>query len=351
MSSFVGYEKMPTLLKGFQLDEKTLREIDKYQWVVTEKIHGANFSCWYENKQLRFAKRKEYLQWTDDFFGFQLVVQQIEEKVLALFEELSLAYPAQRCTIYGELFGGAYPHAEVQADEHLQAIQTGIYYSPTINFCAFDIAIEPNNSPEDKFYLPYQEALQYFEQFGLFHAKPLLIGKLHEVMQFDIRIPSTVPAQLGLPFINGNLIEGIVVKPYKALPNTLPKRIIFKVKNPEFDESKEFHEAQKWSYVPVVPSYHEDLAFIADEIRLLITPNRLDSAISKVGQLDFANLARLHAVQQEVFDDIWVDFQEHSGELWEELTPAQQNWLVQRSVANIRELIEERRRGVAVPYI
>ncbi|MFY7788797.1 MAG: RNA ligase family protein, partial [Thermoflexibacteraceae bacterium] len=252
MSSFVGYEKMPTLLKGFQLDEKSLREIDKYLWVVTEKIHGANFSCWYENKQLRFAKRKEYLQWTDDFFGFQLVVQQIEEKILALFEQLSIYYPAKRYTVYGELFGGVYPHPNVPPVEHLQAIQTGIYYSPNINFCAFDIAIEPDEEADNKLYLPYQEALLYFEQFDIFHAKPLFIGKLHEVMQFDIRIPSTIPAQLGLPLVSPNLIEGIVVKPYKALPASLPKRIIFKVKNPEFDESKEFHEAQKWSYVPVL---------------------------------------------------------------------------------------------------
>lgn len=45
-------------------------QMEKLKWVVTEKVHGANFSFFYENGNLKFAKRKDYLNWTDDFLAF-----------------------------------------------------------------------------------------------------------------------------------------------------------------------------------------------------------------------------------------------------------------------------------------
>jgi hypothetical protein len=86
MSAFSGYEKMPPSLKKLGLSESDFSELEKPKWVVTEKVHGANFSFVYKNGTLRFAKRKAYLSWTDDFFGFQLVVNKIESNITPLFE-------------------------------------------------------------------------------------------------------------------------------------------------------------------------------------------------------------------------------------------------------------------------
>ena len=44
------YEKIPRTLKQLDLAEKALNELGKLTWVVTEKIHGANFSFAYENR-------------------------------------------------------------------------------------------------------------------------------------------------------------------------------------------------------------------------------------------------------------------------------------------------------------
>ena len=128
------YEKIPKSLKQYGFGEKALHALDKGQWVVTEKIHGANFSFAYENQKLRFAKRKEYLGWHDDFFGFQEVVSRLEDRVLALFEQLSLDVRADRYILYGELFGGQYPHPAVPAHPGVAAIQTGVYYAPDVRF-------------------------------------------------------------------------------------------------------------------------------------------------------------------------------------------------------------------------
>lgn len=50
----------------------------------------------------------------------------------------------EKIFIYGELFGGEYPHPEVNPVSGVQAIQTGVYYSPRIEYCAFDIAVVEN---------------------------------------------------------------------------------------------------------------------------------------------------------------------------------------------------------------
>lgn len=94
MNTFSEYEKIPQDFR--KLDETTVNQLKKLVWVVTEKVHGANFSFIYQNKKLSFAKRKGLLNWDDDFFGFQLVVNNLEDNILSLFEELSRNITADR---------------------------------------------------------------------------------------------------------------------------------------------------------------------------------------------------------------------------------------------------------------
>jgi Rnl2 family RNA ligase len=326
------YEKIPTTLRQLGLPEKALGALDKLTWVVTEKIHGANFSFAYENRKLLFAKRKAYLDWHDDFFGFQEVVCRLEDQVLGLFEALSLDVKADRYILYGELFGGKYPHPDVPAHPGVEAIQTGVYYEPAVHFCAFDLAFEAG---EKKQYLDYATAIRYFENFGIFYAKALFSGKLNEALAFDTRIPSRVPAQLGLPPIGDNLIEGVVIKPLRHSDlKEIASRPVIKLKNAEFEEEK-FHEAQKWSFIPNVSAKSEDLSFIVDEIAGYINANRVDSAVSKTGRLDVGNPARLQAIRDEMLADVWADFNGNHHGLLDELSADQQYWLRNRIKALI----------------
>ncbi|WP_160714973.1 RNA ligase family protein [Chitinophaga solisilvae] len=329
MNRNAEYEKMPKNLKGLHLSEKAMKELNKLKWIVTEKIHGANFSFVYEQRKLLFAKRKAYLSWTDDFFGFQTVVNEMEDNILRLFEQLSSDMPAQRYIIYGELFGGKYPHPEVTPVPYVQAIQTGVYYAPSIRFCAFDIAVE--DTAGGKQYLDYESALAYFERFGIFCAKALFSGKWNEALQVDIRINSLIPAQLRLPELDTNLIEGVVIKPlrHSGLIST-DIRPIIKVKNPEFDEEQKFHEAEKWSFIPKVTSRSEKLSFLVEEISGYITVNRLNSAISKTGRLDFSDEARLSAIKQEFLEDICVDFNEDNDRILAYLDTPEMKWVQDR---------------------
>ena len=337
-----AYEKMPDSLKKLKLSAADYAQMDKLRWVVTEKIHGANFSFIYENQQIRFAKRKAYLSWEDDFFGFQAVVQKLEHSIMSLFETLSRDFEGDQYIIYGELFGGAYPHPEVEQNEQVQAIQTGIYYTPAIDFCAFDIAIVKVETDE-KYYLDYADAIHYFESHGLLHAQILSEGSLNEVLEFDIKIDSTMPKKWDLPPLSNNLIEGIVIKPltHLRLPVgkqvlNLPYRPIIKIKNPEFEETQKYHQAQKWSYIPEAISHSEDLDFLVEALREYVTVNRLQSAISKIGALNANNQ---EFILDEFLTDIWIDFNEENNDILKELNSEQQNWVKERLKAAIRQLV------------
>jgi Rnl2 family RNA ligase len=339
MSEFSGYEKMPNNFKKLGLSENDIATMEKLKWVVTEKVHGANFSFIYENGHLKFAKRKEYIQWKDDFFGFQLVVTKLEDRLLRLFEYLSAQTAATKYIVYGELFGGKYPHPDVQPEQDIQAIQTGVYYTPTINFCAFDIAIEPEGT-ETKYYLDYESSIAYFKQFDIFHAKPLFTGKLADALNFNLRINSSIPAAFGLPALKDNLIEGVVIKPFSQIDNSiLSSRPIIKLKNPEFDEEDKFHEAEKWHFIPDVSSKTEDLSFIIDDMRNYITQNRLLSAISKIGPLDNKNHHRVSEIKSEFLGDVITDFNENNNGFLENLSPEEKEWLIERINADINKII------------
>ncbi|BEV04517.1 RNA ligase family protein [Chryseobacterium gambrini] len=338
MSEFSGYEKMPNNLKKLGLSESDFSKMEKLKWVVTEKVHGANFSFVYENGSLKFAKRKEYLNWTDDFFGFQLVISKLENNILRLFEKLSSDIAAEKYIIYGELFGGKYPHPEVAPLKDIHAIQTGVYYTPDIEFCAFDIAIETDGS-DSKYYLDYESSVAYFNEFKIFYAKPLLIGKFNEAMNFNIRINSAVPKEFNLPELNDNLIEGVVIKPFNQLDNNDFQRPIIKLKNPEFDEEEKFHEAEKWSFIPNVSSKTEELSFIVDELRNYVTQNRLKSAVSKIGTLDLNNHSRVSEIKKEFLEDVITDFNENNDNLLNDLSPEDKTWIAERINAEINKMI------------
>lgn len=338
MNELSEYEKMSNNLKKLGLSEADFSKIEKYKWVVTEKIHGANFSFVYENGNLKFAKRKNYLSWTDDFFGFQLVASKLENKIIRLFEYLSAEIPAAKYIIYGELFGGKYPHPEVSSEKDIHAIQTGVYYTPLIDFCAFDIAIETKDT-ESKYYLDFEKALQLFSQFEIFHVKPLFIGKLNETLNFNTRINSLIPQLLGLPELKENLIEGVVIKPYNYNADLKIPRPVVKLKNPEFDEEKKFHEAEKWSFIPNISSNSESLSFIMDELRNYITHNRLQSAISKIGSLTKTDEVRVMQIKTEFLRDVIADFNENNNNLFNELSADEQQWLEDRILFEINKVI------------
>lgn len=70
--SYLSYEKIPENFNKLGLTESDYRLFNKTDWVVTEKIHGANFGICTDGFEVRFAKRKEFLQPGEDFLAINL---------------------------------------------------------------------------------------------------------------------------------------------------------------------------------------------------------------------------------------------------------------------------------------
>jgi len=104
-------------------------------------------------------------------------------------------------------------------------IQKGVFYSPKNDFYAFDIRI---NQEE---YLNVEEANEYFKTIGLFYAKTLFKGSFEACLEHSNDFNSKIPKWLGLPEIEKNICEGVIIKPVKSRYFNNGARVIFKNKN------------------------------------------------------------------------------------------------------------------------
>lgn len=308
MSNFQSYEKMAEGLKALQLSPESNRQLEKIDWIVNEKIHGANFSILLNEQGLAYAKRKETLQWDDDFFGFQRIAQQLQAPLFQLYDLLKAQYHFEEAQLYGELFGGAYPHDKVESIAEIQAIQTGVYYHPDIQFQAFDLALTDQEGKRT--YLGYQEMKTLCEQVALPYVAALFEGKLNKALNFDIKIESLIPASFGLPMIPNNIIEGVVIRPAESLLVDGPKgpiRPILKRKNKKFKEEIAYHQAQKWSYQ--IHNDQDEIEFYILELSNFLNENRIMSAISKLGWPK--NATTKSQVRELIWQDILESYQEN----------------------------------------
>jgi len=169
----------------------------------------------------------------ETFYCFQEIRDKYKDNVFKIFHILkSKINNLEKISIYGELFGGIYPHPE-EKDLGYQPIQRGVYYCPNIEFYAFDIELHtPARS-----WMNYEEVIVILKQHEFFYAKPLLTGTLSECFAFDIKQNSTIPELLGLKPIKQNQMEGVVIKTVE--PVIIPgkgSRAIFKHKNAKFEE-------------------------------------------------------------------------------------------------------------------
>ena len=267
MTTFTSYSKIPLDSINWHKSYKKIK-----QWAVTEKVHGSNFAFIFDvyTKQIQYAKRTGILKDDDPFFGYRDLIPKLQPKLLSVVDEFLLQYHDTLkiypnsfvITIFGELFG--------------EGVQSGIYYSPSLDFYAFDIYISGSNTKtglNTSCYLDFNESIQLFEKANILYAKPLQIYDSYEkAIQHKIGFNSTIPALLGISYPSENKAEGIVVR-------SMTNRYITKIKIPEFSESK--YDDNQYSAIP-----SHSLDFYKLKSKPHLTQNRLYNAISKVGRFE-----------------------------------------------------------------
>jgi Rnl2 family RNA ligase len=329
---FISYEKIADSPNQWNLSPSDYRAFNKTHWVVTEKIHGANFCIVTDGEIVRFAKRKEFLESGEDFFGFKSFESQLVPQVREIFQMLQAASNHPLCvSIYGELFGGEYPHPDVPPTPHIQPVQTGVYYSPNIQFCAFDIAAIANNNPASRTYFDYNQTLHLCQQVGMFCASPLFIGKYDRAITYNPEFESTIPALLSLPKLPfSNRAEGIVIKPVQSIWVETPKgkiRPILKIKIPDFSETR-FHQAQKWNQHSSYLASTEE--WLTQALLAMVTENPLHNAISKIGRVSPTDVKLKSQLVQLFVADALETFQDQYGKFFQSLPHPSQQTLIHK---------------------
>lgn len=284
MLTFSGYEKIAESVAKWGLDPAGFRALRRVSWAVTEKIHGANFCFVVADGKVRGASRRRLLEDDEPFFGWQAVRDVLAAGLREAAARLSTS--AETVSIYGELFGGGYPHPAVEAVSGVSPIQTGVWYTPDIRFAAFDIAV---GDGEARRYIDWEQARSVLTAANVPCVAPLRIGTYEQATDFPIRFDSTIPATLGLPALpaGSNLAEGVVIRPMREITVAGASGVIrplVKVKIAEFAEDKRFHEAERWEEQPdTSQSLGDPLDLMKWEAYCRVTENRLDAALSKVG--------------------------------------------------------------------
>ncbi|PBC71013.1 RNA ligase [Streptomyces sp. TLI_235] len=188
--------------------------------------------------------------------------------------------------LYGELFGGRYPHPRVTPAEGVPAVQTGVWYAPDLHWSAFDAVVEADGGPR---WVGDAALRRAAGAAGLCCAPLLAEGPLVRLQELPAVFPSRVPALFGLPPLAGNLAEGYVLKPAGDVP-VAAGRPVLKVKQAGFAEDARYAGARPYTVPPGgaagVPGW------LVEQAAALLTPARAASAVSKLGPAaDPADLA------------------------------------------------------------
>ena len=279
------------------------------EYVVQEKVHGANTSFLCDGEKVRFAKRTSLLEAEEMFYDYPELLERYKDKVMALTKDVFSRYKNVRSVnVFGEMFGGTYPHKDVQPNRKLSLIQKGVCYTPEHEFYGFDIYVINEDGGR---YLPVDEVNEFFDKHGFFYARTLFKGTLGECLKYPNAFQSKIADWLGFPAIEDNICEGIVIRPVVPMYLRNGSRVLIKSKNERFAEKKSVKKRNKLFAEPV--PYSEALKALIPDVEAYVTEQRLANVVSHIGEVhvpkDFGKIMGLFS------KDVLEDFlKEHGGE-------------------------------------
>jgi Rnl2 family RNA ligase len=316
MSMFKRYESINNA--NSKDGKEMLENYGDLMGVSMEKAHGAHFSIQTNGKETTCARRSSILEEGDKFFNHVKLLSELENRMVKVYELVQKLYPdVKSIQVDGELIGGLYNHKDVKSDSACAKIQSGVYYCPDHNMYAYDIHCFGDTT----FYIDYDVMIDIFEKVSLTYAKPIKYASLNELSVSDNMFNSLIPKMFGLPDIDNNIVEGIVIRPINEQIDKYGNRVILKSKNEKFTETLEPGPSVK-------KVKNNDLD---ERISNMITVNRFNNVISKIGEVTKKDFGRLI---NEFAADIITDFEKEY--------PDVHNSFNEDEYTNIKRMVKER---------
>ncbi|MFK7750107.1 MAG: RNA ligase, Rnl2 family [Kordia sp.] len=275
---FKKYNSIENTYREKATEQVYLHDYGNDVFVVQEKVHGANFSFITDGTRIQVAKRTSLIAEDENFNNHNYVLNKYEKAITALFKLVKKDFPeTEMITIFGEIFGGNYPHSTVDKIDGMVRIQKGVFYSPENDFYAFDICLD------HKQYLDVTIANTYFEEVGLFYAKTLFAGTFSECMAYPNAFESKVHEWLNLPTIEDNICEGTIIKPLVSKRFGNGQRVIFKNKNEKWSE-KSHEKRSRVSKPSAIEALSDTEKELMHTLLGYVNENRLMNVQSKLGE-------------------------------------------------------------------
>lgn len=271
------------------------------KWTVREKIHGANFSFWYDGTTTNCAKRSGFIQPFENFFDYQVILHRYLEAMHAIYEnlvEIEAIERGQVMTVYGEIAGEMKSGKKVQKE---------VDYGE-LDFYMFDIVANGKYMPD-----LYVDSMA--RRFKVTQAPILAVGTFDELSKtinnFDSLYllgkpdqpvrhwsPTLVPGEK-------NVAEGYVLKPVAASFFHNGSRVIIKCKSEEFQERKSRASVDRMTKIATEMS-DADMEMVEESNRYIVEP-RLRNVLSKRGPVE--SHKEFGGLLSELFDDVMEDLE------------------------------------------
>lgn len=258
------------------------------KFIVTEKIHGTNFSVIITKDGINFAKRTSILEADESFFGFQLVMKPL----MPIFNRIKES--GRELTIFGELAGGSIQRGTEYGDKH---------------FYVFDIL-------ENNEFLNADETVEFTKEMGLLHVPVVGIIDFKDVVDLNPNFKTLIPQLLAKPDgdIEYNMVypedkseilaEGFVIKPVKTTNLHDNSRIILKLKSEQHSECKPARNKS----LKIKEKLSENDLELLGRVDMYLNENRINSAVSKLGEPTFTFFsAYLNEIKRDILNDVTED--------------------------------------------
>ncbi len=322
-----GYRKKFTDMVKIEFGQET--------YFIQEKVHGSNFSIWFDGYDIKCAKRTAFLLKGERFLGVDWeAIQTHYEPILRSVQQKLIC---QEVVLFGELYGGTYPHKDVPRKPTASKIQGRIYYTPNDEFIVFDIKVDGR-------VLGYTDFQKICSDFGIPYLPALSIGTLDQCMAYPVEFESTVYNIHGLPKIEDNIAEGYVVKTVFPKYFGNGQRVVIKNKGDKWTEkNKSKKKSDKMLKEPAEPLSAEAME-LSELMTLLVNENRLRNVLSKIsGEITCKSFGTL---MKDMNIDILEEFNKDSEEDFKALDKKEQKritgvmnemvkTMIRRNLANI----------------
>jgi Rnl2 family RNA ligase len=179
--------------------------------------------------------------------------------------------------LYGELCGGMYRHKEVEPVKNAAKIQGRVSYHPDNVWICFDGYVS-NSSQNKIFYFDVDQLKDICSNFNIPYQVEKFRGTFDECLKYPNDFnDDTGHLLFGLPLIENNITEGVVIKPIKPIWFPNGERVILKNKNEKFKEKKKV----KSNEVNTIEPLNEKEKEVLTRFYECITINRFLSVVSK----------------------------------------------------------------------